>query len=126
MITVKRDAKREFFLGDDLEGVIEIIDGPIPSCDRAGHRPAGVLIVGHEADKVDGFGDGADVVGATPVCVDPLGKATGARIAGSVGDGGDGELQADLVESFCGNLNEFCELVAMVQSMFSKSNWKPV
>src|SRR5208337_1116913 len=46
VVAVKRNAERKLFFWNNLERVIEILNGPLPSGDRAGDSPAGVLIVG--------------------------------------------------------------------------------
>ena len=99
VIAVEWNAQRKFLLRNDFECVIEVVDRPLPAGDGTRHRPARVLVVGHQAEQVDGFGQLGDVVSTAPVGVDPLGEAAlTRRVAGRVGNGGDAELQAGLVQ----------------------------
>src|ERR1035441_6555016 len=84
VIAVEWNAQRKLLLWHCFKSVVEIVDGPLPASDRSGHGPSCVLIVGHQADQVDVFGDGGDVVCAAPVSVNPLGKCALPRIARSI------------------------------------------
>ena len=73
----------------------------------------GALVVGHEADEIDGFGEGFEVVAAAPLGEDPGAEAGFAGMAGSVGNDVDLDLQVLLVQGVGDLLDEGGEAVAV-------------
>ena len=102
VVAVESDAERELILRYELQRVVEVLVCPEPAIDRAGDGPASTLVVGHEADEVDGFGESFEIVAAAPLLEDPGAEGCFAGMAGSVGDDVDLDLQVLLVEGVGG------------------------
>ena len=72
VISVDRNSHREFFFGDELQCVLDILNRPRIARDRPRHSPARVLVVGHEADQIGTLRQGFQIEGASPVRVQPV------------------------------------------------------
>src|SRR5207248_281087 len=78
--------------------MVEILDRPVPSGNRAGHSPHSVLVVGHQTKKIHGLRYGFKVVSAPPILVDPGREPGFPWMSRRVGDRRDGKLEIFLVK----------------------------
>jgi hypothetical protein len=72
-----------------------------------------VLVVGHEAEKINSVRDGFEIESAAPVLINPGGESGFAGRAGRVGNGGDRELQVFLVKGVGSFADEIGESIAV-------------